>query len=83
MSTTAMAPPNGSQPAVQVPTVAPVPRLALNVEEACAALGVSWKLWREHIEPELKVIRVGRAKRVAITELQRWCAEHGERVGGI
>jgi excisionase family DNA binding protein len=56
------------------------PVLALSVEEACEALGVSWKTWREHIEPDLKVIRIGRCKRISVTELERWCDEHGENV---
>jgi hypothetical protein len=57
------------------------PAVALSIENACAALDVSWDFWREHIEPEIAVIRVGRLKRVAVTELERWCAQHGERVG--
>jgi hypothetical protein len=56
------------------------PALALSVEEACKALGVSWKLWREHIEPQVKLVRVGRRKVIAVTELQKWLDEHGERV---
>jgi hypothetical protein len=57
------------------------PVLALSVEQACEALNVSWKTWREHIEPDLKVIRIGRCKRYAVSELERWCAERGELVG--
>jgi hypothetical protein len=56
-----------------------VPRLALSVEEACAALGVSWDLWREHIEPEVRVVRCGRRKLVAVAELERWLAASAER----
>ena len=37
--------------------VAAVPRLALNIEEACAALGVSWDFWQEHIAPDMNVVR--------------------------
>ncbi len=55
--------------------------LALSVEQACEALGVSWKAWREHVEPDLAVVRVGRCKRVAVAELERWLAENGERAG--
>lgn len=62
--------------------VAAVPRLALSVEEACAALGVGWDFWREHIEPEVRIVRRGRRKLVAVTELQRWLAESGETVLG-
>jgi hypothetical protein len=59
---------------------ATVPRLALSVREACEALGVSWSFWREHIEPDVKVVRRGRRKLVAVTELQRWLDENGELV---
>jgi hypothetical protein len=56
----------------------PAPAIALNIEQACEALNVSHKLWREAIEPELRIIRVGRCKRVAVSELERWCDEKGE-----
>jgi hypothetical protein len=58
-----------------------VPRLALNAEEARAALGVGWHFWREHIAPDLKVIRMGGRKLYSVAELQRWLDEHGERIG--
>lgn len=48
------------------------PRLALSVGEACESLGVSWDFWREHVEPELRVVRRGRRKLVAVAELGRW-----------
>jgi hypothetical protein len=54
------------------------PVLAVSIEDACASLGVSWKTWREHIEPEVRVVRVGRCKRVAVAELSRWLDEHAE-----
>ena len=52
--------------------------LALNVEEACAALGVSWDFWAEHIAPEFRVVRRGRRKLVAVSELERWLERNGE-----
>ena len=55
------------------------PALALNVEQACAALGVSWDTWRT-IEPEIRVVRLGRRKLISVSELQRWLDEHGEMV---
>lgn len=58
----------------------PVPRLALSIEEACAALGVGWDFFNEHISPELRLVRRGRRKLVAVRELERWLAENGERV---
>jgi hypothetical protein len=50
------------------------------VEGACAALGVSWDLFHAEIEPELRIVRIGRRKLVAVTELQRWLDDHAERV---
>jgi hypothetical protein len=60
--------------------VAPVPRLALNVKEACSALGVSWDVWNAHIEPEVRLVRVGARKVVPVAELERWLADHAETV---
>lgn len=56
-------------------------RLALNVTEACEALGISWPTWREHVMPEVKIVRRGRLKLVAVSELQRWLDANGDRVG--
>jgi excisionase family DNA binding protein len=58
----------------------PSPRVALSIEEACASLGVSWDLWREHIESEVRLVRIGRRKLVPVAELKRWCEAHAERV---
>lgn len=57
-----------------------VPRLALRVEEVGAALGVSDDHVRKHIAHELRWVRRGRTKFVAVSELQRWLEENGERV---
>lgn len=56
-----------------------VPRLALSVSEACEALGVGWDFWREHVEPELRVVRRGRRKLVAVSELAAWLDRSAER----
>ncbi len=58
---------------------APPPRLALSVEEACASLGVSWDTFHEQIEPEIKVVRLGRRKLVPVRELEAWLAKEAER----
>ena len=55
------------------------PPLALNVQEACASLGVSWDTWREQIEPHVKLVRLGRKKLVPVTELQKWLETHAEQ----
>src|SRR4051812_25752837 len=57
----------------------PVPILALSVQEACEALGVSWDTWRLHIEPEVRIVRCGRRKIVAVAELERWLDRSAER----
>jgi excisionase family DNA binding protein len=57
-----------------------VPRLALSIEEACQALGVGWDYWREHVAPEVRIVRLGRRKLVPVTELQAWLEAHAERV---
>ncbi len=60
--------------------VAPVPRLALNVKEACAAIGVSWDVWKAQVEPDVRLVRLGTRKLVPIAELERWLAEHAETI---
>jgi hypothetical protein len=47
-------------------------RLALTPAEAAAAIGRSRDFFDEHIGPELRWIRRGRLKFVAITELEKW-----------
>lgn len=59
---------------------APVLRLALSISEACKALGVGWDLWHEQIEPEVKLVRLGRRKLVPVSELQAWLDRHAARV---
>ena len=54
--------------------------LALNVQDACAALGISWRTWADHVQPEIKLVRFGTAKRVPVSELQRYLDEHAELV---
>lgn len=49
-----------------------VPRLALSPDEAAGALGVSRDYLDEHIAEELRWVRRGRRKFVAVVELERW-----------
>lgn len=55
-------------------------RLALRVEEAAAALGVSDHYFHGRIAHELKWTRRGRVKIVAVAELERWLLDSAERV---
>jgi hypothetical protein len=58
-----------------------VPTVTLRVpEEASAAFGVSVDFFREHIAPELAIIRRGRLRLVAVAELERWALAAGERL---
>jgi hypothetical protein len=57
-----------------------VPRLALSISEACEAIGVSWDFWRQHVESDVSIVRLGRRKLVPVSELQRWLTEHAETV---
>ena len=50
----------------------PPPRLALTMAEAADSIGVSADFFREHVLPDLRVVRVGRKKLVSISELERW-----------
>jgi excisionase family DNA binding protein len=56
-----------------------VPPIAYTVSEACAALGVSWDYWREHVEPGVRVVRRGRRKLVPVSELAAWLDRNAER----
>jgi hypothetical protein len=48
------------------------PRLALRPEEAAESIGVSRDYFDEHVADELRWVRRGRLKLVAVAELQSW-----------
>ena len=56
------------------------PPLALTVEQAAAALSVSWDTFHSEIEPELRIVRLGRRKLIPVAELQRWLERRAEAV---
>jgi hypothetical protein len=58
----------------------PVPVLALTAMEAPAALGVSHHFFRDHIASELRWVRRGSKKLVAVSELQAWLERNSARV---
>jgi hypothetical protein len=49
-----------------------LPRLALRPEEAAASIGISRDAFDQHVLPELKVVRRGRLRLIAVRELERW-----------
>jgi excisionase family DNA binding protein len=57
-------------------TPPPPPRLALNIMEACDALGVGYDTFHRQIEPEVRIVRLGSRKLVPVSELQRWLDAH-------
>jgi hypothetical protein len=59
-----------------------VPRIALRVGEAAEALGVSEDYFRAHIASELRWVRRGAVKLVALSELQRWLDRSAAHVLG-
>jgi excisionase family DNA binding protein len=58
----------------------PPPRTALTINEACESLGVGWDLFHESIEPELRVVRIGRRKLIPVSELQVWLDRNAEKM---
>jgi hypothetical protein len=61
--------------------VASVPRVALTLEEAAAALGMSLSHFRRHVLPFVKVIRSGSCRLVPIAELERWADQNATLAG--
>jgi hypothetical protein len=59
--------------------VASVPRKALTRAEAAASIGVSLSFFAEHVQPQLKIVRLGSVRLVPLRELDRWL-EHEAQV---
>ena len=57
----------------------PVPRLALTREEAAASVGMSLDSFERHVQPTLRLVRLGRMRLVPIGELERWLDERAQR----
>ncbi|MDQ3608790.1 MAG: helix-turn-helix domain-containing protein [Actinomycetota bacterium] len=54
----------------------PVPRLGLTREEAAASLGMSLDSFERHVQPTLRLVRLGRMRLVPVRELERWLEEN-------
>jgi hypothetical protein len=59
-----------------------VPQLALRIKGAAQALGISVESFERHVEPHLKLLRLGTMKLVPTRELQRFIDENACRIGG-
>jgi hypothetical protein len=57
---------------------APVPRLALSREEAAASIGMSIDSFERHVQPSIRMLRLGRLRLVPVRELERWLDNHAE-----
>jgi hypothetical protein len=55
------------------------PRLALSFAESAAMLGVSDEFFAQYVAHEVRFVRRGRKKLVAVRELERWLEESASR----
>jgi len=60
-------------------SVEPILRVAYDREEAAAALGMKLDSFERWVQPEIKMIRLGKKRLVPVAELQRWATEAAER----
>ena len=58
---------------------APTPPLALTPARAAAALDMSEDHFRANVAPELRWIRQGRKRVVAVAEIERWLERNASR----
>jgi hypothetical protein len=62
--------------------LAPIPRVALSREDAAASLGMSLDSFERYVQPHVRIIRLGRMRRVAVAELEDWGAIGGRKSVG-
>jgi len=68
-----------STPREEHSAVAPVPRVALTREDAAASLAMSLNHFERHVQPELRLLRIGAKVLVPVAELERYAAENARR----
>jgi hypothetical protein len=61
---------------------APPPRLALSPDEAAQALSISRDFFDTYVGPDLRWVRKGRRKFVAVKELEAWIERESARTLG-
>jgi hypothetical protein len=61
------------------PPLSPIPRLALSREDAAAALGMSLDSFERHVQPTVRMVRLGRMRLVPVAELARWLDDRATR----
>jgi hypothetical protein len=55
-------------------------RLALSRDEAAAAIGVSLDSFERYVQPELRLVYLGRRRLVPVKELERFLERNAARV---
>lgn len=55
------------------------PRFALTREEAADSIGMHVDTFREHVQPELRVVQVGRLQLIPPAELESWVRDNARR----
>ncbi len=58
----------------------PIPRIALDREEAAASLGMSVDSFERYVQPHIRVIRRGKLRLVPVSELDTWADANAERI---
>ena len=56
-----------------------VPRISLTRREAADAVGMSVDTFERYVQPELRIVRLGRLRLIPVSELERWIAQNAER----
>jgi hypothetical protein len=59
---------------------APIPRLALTREEAAQSFGMSLDSFERHVQPTLRMCRLGRMRLIPITEIERWLDQNATSI---
>jgi hypothetical protein len=62
--------------------LASVPRLGVTIEEAAGALGLSPSSFKRHVQPHLRIVRMGSIRVIPISELERWLQSEASLAGG-
>jgi excisionase family DNA binding protein len=63
-------------------TATPDDRLLLRREEAARRLSMSLDSFERHVQPHLRLVRVGSLVRVPVWELERWVERQAARTVG-
>jgi hypothetical protein len=59
--------------------LAAIPRITLTRQQAAASLGMSLNSFERYVQPEVRLIRLGRIRLVPVDELRRWANDAAER----